>query len=72
MNSFYDILAILSRLRQNRVYLFWVVWILFFSFLLRLGYHFLIDVGTSSLHTVANKFDGRLKQLFLDGELDLN
>ena len=35
LNSFCDTWAILSRLRH----LFWVVWILFFNILLRLGYH---------------------------------
>ena len=30
------------------------------------------DVGTYSLHTVANEFSFGLKDLSLDGELDLN
>ena len=38
-NSFWDICATLSNCRQKRMHLFCEVWILFFSFLERLGYH---------------------------------
>ena len=38
-NSFWDICDILSNCRQKRMHLFCEVWILFFSFLERLGYH---------------------------------
>ena len=38
-NSVWDICDILSNCRQKRMHLFCEVWILFFSFLERLGYH---------------------------------
>ena len=38
-NSYWDICDILSNCRQKWMHLFCEVWILFFSFLERLGYH---------------------------------
>ena len=42
--------------RQNRIYLFWEVWILLFNFLLRLGYHadhvYLKSQGKSHQHII--------------------
>ena len=38
-NSFYDTCEILSNCRQKQMHLLCEVWILFFSFLERLGYH---------------------------------
>ena len=37
-NSLWDICVILSNCRQKRMDLFWEVWILFFNFLVKLGY----------------------------------
>ena len=38
-NSFWDICDILSNCKEKRMHLFCKVWILFLSFLERLGYH---------------------------------